>query len=228
MKCRSCTVLSQWPALVLLVGLLAGLTFASIRYYRDRLVTGMNEPVVAAFYNQRLHPRIMGYVTPAQILFHEYIDDGKRIVEWEGEWILRPPGSSPVRIGIVDESRREYGLWFQSLRTDTWTPRFYDRSARSHFSPTPFELQNFEAAFQRDPRLAGRPRHATMLNPEVGLDLLGIAFVLLSVLSAWLNVRRWRRPQRSTACSSCGYDLTGLPAPVCPECGTPMNSASHP
>ncbi len=32
--------------------------------------------------------------------------------------------------------------------------------------------------------------------------------------------RRWRRPDRSGLCETCGYDLYGLPQPRCPECGT--------
>ncbi len=32
--------------------------------------------------------------------------------------------------------------------------------------------------------------------------------------------RRWRQPDRSGLCETCGYNLRGLPQPRCPECGT--------
>lgn len=37
-------------------------------------------------------------------------------------------------------------------------------------------------------------------------------------------VRRWHRRKRGL-CVKCGYNLIGLPAPRCPECGTPVESA---
>jgi len=51
--------------------------------------------------------------------------------------------------------------------------------------------------------------------------------VIGTAISAWVPVRlmvpplkRWRR-RRLGLCVNCGYNLTGLTEPRCPECGTP-------
>lgn len=124
MKRRVVLVLSRFPVLILLVAVLVGLTAASITYHRSRVIAGMNEPIIAAFYNQRLHPRPLGFINPEVLFFYEHINDGAHVVEWEHEHILRPPGTSTGRIGLAEPWRREYGLWFRSIRTDRWVPRF--------------------------------------------------------------------------------------------------------
>lgn len=99
-------------------------------------------------------------------------------------------------------------------------PGFCDRSTQSHFLPTPAKMATYEAAFQRDPRLIGRPRYLVALNPKAALDLFGIALAFLTILAAWLNIQQWRRPKGNSVCTSCGYDVAGLPASACLECGT--------
>ncbi len=66
-----------------------------------------------------------------------------------------------------------------------------------------------------------------------------VHFGLVRVVAIWLFVRlrpgdeggpiwRWRQRRRVEAglCTACGYDLTGLPEPRCPECATEFDPAT--
>lgn len=55
-----------------------------------------------------------------------------------------------------------------------------------------------------------------LLGPCMAL-MLGLASGL--VARSWLVDREARRCARTPACFACGYDLTGVAAPRCPECG---------
>jgi hypothetical protein len=54
-----------------------------------------------------------------------------------------------------------------------------------------------------------------------------LPFALGLILAAFLywQCRVWRRLGRAGVCRTCGYDLTGNVSGVCPECGTPRESA---
>ena len=52
---------------------------------------------------------------------------------------------------------------------------------------------------------------------------LWVPFVILAAYPTIALIRgllRRRRRRKRGLCRSCGYDLTGLPEPKCPECGT--------
>lgn len=79
------------------------------------------------------------------------------------------------------------------------------------------------------PWIGGSPERSTKVTFFLVADLLMIALTGLTFVSTklWLDARS-KAVQRNGKCwNACGYDLAGLPAPVCPECGTGMNSSSH-
>lgn len=128
-----------------------------------------------------------------------------------------------------------YGLWFGSIRLQGWDVYRVQRDLW-------FESNGLTALASRDPRIrffAAHPqlpgRLPVLVEPLLGLagDLLGFiaaaSFIVgaISLLFRMFSaVRAGWRVIPDGHCPDCGYDLTGLPAPVCPECGGRMNSAS--
>ena len=56
-------------------------------------------------------------------------------------------------------------------------------------------------------------------------SILLVGFGLLAGILWWCDLRRYRR-SRKGFCLKCGYNLTGLPEPRCPECGRPFTRRS--
>jgi hypothetical protein len=61
---------------------------------------------------------------------------------------------------------------------------------------------------------------ASILLLGIGLFLVGIP--LAYAVSAGVYIRLFPR-ESGSICRECGYDLLGLHADVCPECGTPAS-----
>jgi hypothetical protein len=87
------------------------------------------------------------------------------------------------------------------------------------------DSQGFSAGRLDIPQVALFPKpryssHSKFFRAEIPLYY----FVVASVVGLTCVVAPWHRFARSALkCSHCGYDLTGIEAPRCPECGT-----SHP
>ncbi|MBY0307393.1 MAG: hypothetical protein K2Q09_01495 [Phycisphaerales bacterium] len=60
-------------------------------------------------------------------------------------------------------------------------------------------------------------------TPLVMLPPLVLLLTLPLWVRAWIASRRQRAKDR---CPACGYSMFGLPAPMCPECGTPRQQAA--
>lgn len=130
-----------------------------------------------------------------------------------------------------------YGLWFGSIRVRGWDVY----RVRRDLSPVSISLSELMPTdpiirlFAAHPQLPGKLPLRVVPLPGAFGDLLGLIFlatcfigvksVLFRMCSAVWS--RWRAVPHGH-CQNCGYDLTGLPAPVCPECGGRMNSVSHP
>lgn len=71
--------------------------------------------------------------------------------------------------------------------------------------------------FHWRPKLARFPRNTTGVFIPLWIPALLLA-VLTTVLF-WHNLRK-TSPEN---CKNCGYNLTGLPEPRCPECGLPFD-----
>jgi predicted amidophosphoribosyltransferase len=54
---------------------------------------------------------------------------------------------------------------------------------------------------------------------------LWIPMLLVAIPTAWL----WRRDRRHSpgCCPRCGYDLSGTPSGICPECGRAQKKADE-
>lgn len=55
-----------------------------------------------------------------------------------------------------------------------------------------------------------------------------LAALLLTAAAIAARHHRAQRKHRADLCSRCGYDLTGIPEPVCPECGTRFSAQAEP
>jgi len=63
-------------------------------------------------------------------------------------------------------------------------------------------------------------RHSSITLP---LWFLSIVFLAYPAIHCVVGHCRVRRRFRKGLCVECGYNLTGLPEPRCPECGTPFD-----
>ncbi len=63
----------------------------------------------------------------------------------------------------------------------------------------------------------------TRLTGEQSLAYVAAVNLVLCSMMVWWGVRARRRARPAYLCRGCGYDLRGIVATVCPECGKPLN-----
>lgn len=120
----------------------------------------------------------------------------------------------PAPIGLIRSYRKDFGIWSPSFRTTGWRIKYPEGFVPDSAQPP---------AVIHASQTTQEPERRTIVTPWIIFDLLGLLLVL-----AWcrLLVRgfrygwrfRWKR-RTIGSCLACGYNLAGLPAPVCPECG---------
>ena len=102
-------------------------------------------------------------------------------------------------------SRRDELLLTRMARTG-WERRLRDKQETAPFDPSRW------APFSPT---AGKPGKTGWI---IRIPLLAISCLLAAYPIANAPLRRWRRRRRGL-CLRCGYNLTGLTEPRCPECG---------
>jgi hypothetical protein len=96
-------------------------------------------------------------------------------------------------------------------------------SSNRHFSPKPMA----------PPRLPSPPPHWSFQSDDTSTSLsfplwLPTAIFSLGLIPAVLGLIRRRYRRNRGLCLKCGYDLTGLPQPRCPECGATFSDTQTP
>ncbi len=79
----------------------------------------------------------------------------------------------------------------------------------------------FKVSIRDTPQGRSNRMHRLIL-PMWFTSLLLVAYPIVALVR---EIRR-RRRRRHGFCRKCGYNLTGLPEPRCPECGTPFGGES--
>lgn len=121
-------------------------------------------------------------------------------------------GGFSVPLVTVVARQDRVGAWSSSFRTDGWW-------IREPQGITLTEAQRQSVLGMS--RIAVGPQSRRTVTPWLLVDALGLLLVAAWVRLGVRGVRHgWRfRVGTVGCCPACGYDLTGLPAPVCPECG---------
>lgn len=159
-------------------------------------------------------------VTPPRLLYGDEAtrvpERGDRVVEAKITWPF------PTEYGLFTPSIRGCQFSFQSEvpETDQLRAAFVTRfNADAAFSALP--------AWCRESMVAPSGRVTRVVWGLFLHDLALLAAVLAFAALAFMALRDALRSivHPLGCCSSCGYDLTGLKADACPECGSPRTTA---
>lgn len=83
-----------------------------------------------------------------------------------------------------------------------------------------WEVDDFGFNHSRQFRLRGGGNHAARIAfVRLPIWLIAGVLLLIPLRAAIFGPVLFRRRRRRNHCGYCGYDLTGLPEPRCPECG---------
>jgi hypothetical protein len=140
---------------------------------------------------------------------------------------------SPTSQTVLDSSHwsimwlRQGGATVSSPRPARWTTHRPQPLPKDNGLEDPHErLIFFGVGFASVELGPTRPRvrGGRLITVVLFYFLLAPAFALLPLLQWWAS-RRARARRTKGQCARCSYDLTGNVSGVCPECGTPTQSA---
>jgi hypothetical protein len=161
-------------------------------------------------------------------------------------WRSRHPSQLPfVAVCFIDGKCRIDYLWqLDQVSSDhvKWatfagfSALVFRRQRMSHIDePAGFTIRREKSIFDEDGRVRPHWRDVDMLVlNDVGEVALHVPlwfpfalFLLYPGLACLKGPLRRRRRKRRGQCVSCGYNLTGNLAGVCPECGNESNTSSR-
>lgn len=144
---------------------------------------------------------------------------------------------------ITDENFVSCSISTTPYRTGVWHPIFEVRRVSVHFQDHQHIVQ-FDPGTRREILIALESAHPGTVPPAslaayvngrqstrhiLWLGILGDLSILAAfaaIVFSLVKLRSEIRWRMSGCCAECDYDLTGLAADKCPECGAAINSAS--
>jgi hypothetical protein len=206
---------------------LIALTVASIRYARPWAEMPQERPLLVRAYRS-LHgmsDQVQEGFRPDFAGLVEFIDPHDLSTFWHLDYHALHPrrdhvdhGDFTGRTASVIEVAGCLGIWFESVRI-----------RRRHVQVNDWSSYSFKWSLLDEPALVAALRSeptGDLLRPRwelsgwILLDLFGLVSVGVWCRSMGNVAQRLlRRSRPSHCCPSCGYDLAGLAAPACPECG---------
>ncbi|RMH25133.1 MAG: hypothetical protein D6692_11680 [Planctomycetota bacterium] len=213
--------------LVTLCALLLSFTVLSVLWGSQPIFTARKGPLLPTLYAKWRSARVM--VTPWLYQIAS-VNDGSSTytIPDTAEDYEKQVGEALANGASVEIVRgvrysRWGGIWGASWRIDGWTA--WPETEFISFETEPPQILELKPAVSpamlavSHPDIAGVPRRSFSIRPGALLDAIGLFLLYLCIAQSILVIRLWPQ-RRSAGCQTCGYDLTGLTAPVCPECGS--------
>lgn len=219
-------------AFLVSTAVLIALSVASIRYASPWAEMPRERPILVRAYRSvsGLRDHIREGFRPAFASLVEFAHPEHGSTAWRLDYHSKQArtdlidhGEFTGRDALVFEQFNCMGIWFESVHIRRRSVLVSDWSSNS-FESSLLDEPALVTALRSEPTGDLLQPH-WKLNGWILLDLLGLVSVGVWCRSLANIVHRLLRRSRSAhCCQSCGYNLAGLPAPNCPECG---NSAAE-